>query len=77
MSVMAYMNEQSEDHKYVCNSYSFGADICIEYFLNRSQICSVTEVKYSIQIAPFLNVHRVITVQQTQWRVSVSWLGFL
>jgi len=41
MSVMAYMNEQSEDHKYVCNSISYEAEVCIEYFLNRSQICSV------------------------------------
>jgi len=41
MSVMAYMNEQSEDHMYVCDSNSYGAKMCIEYFLNRSQICSV------------------------------------
>jgi len=66
MSVMALMNEQSEDHKYVCDTYSFEADKCIEYFLNRSQICSVNKVKYNIQIAPFLNMRTVITVQQTQ-----------
>jgi len=41
MSVMAYMNEQSEDHKYARNSNSYEAEVCIEYFLNRSQIRSV------------------------------------
>lgn len=65
MSVTAYMNEQSPDHKYVCDSNSYEAEICTEYF-NRRQICSVIYVKYNIQIAPFLNVQTVTTVQQTQ-----------
>jgi hypothetical protein len=36
MSVMAYLHEDSEGH-----SNSHEAEICNEYFLNKSQICCV------------------------------------
>lgn len=65
-SVLAYMNEQSENHKHACNSNSYEAEIWTEYFLNRSKICSVNEAKFNIQIVPFLNVQTVTTVQQIQ-----------
>jgi hypothetical protein len=71
------MNEQSENHKHICDSNSYEDEICTEYFLNRSQICFVIEAKFNVQIAPFLNVQTVTTVQQIQWTVSVSWLVFL
>lgn len=48
MSVMAHLHEKSEDHKNVCDSNSYEAEICTECFLNKSQVCCVILVKYDI-----------------------------
>jgi hypothetical protein len=36
----------SQDHKNVCDSNSSEAEMCIEYFHNRTQICYVISHEY-------------------------------